>query len=149
MRPMFLGTVTGVVMTVSCLASAPSQAADKAQFPSEVALRETSLGSVLTDRKGMTLYVFGQDSSPLKSACNGECVEAWPPFELSAPPATRLNNWLVIVRDDGKRQWTYQGRPLYRFSGDKKPGDINGEGAKNKIGLVMWHVAKPDLEPLF
>lgn len=91
---------------------------------------------VLTDAAGMTLYVFDKDS-PGKSACNGECAVKWPPLTASAMEAGG-GDYTIVGRDDGGRQWAYQGRPLYRWFKDQKPGDTTGDGVNN-----VWHTAKP------
>jgi predicted lipoprotein with Yx(FWY)xxD motif len=93
---------------------------------------------LLTDEAGMTLYVFDNDTTtPGKSACTGACLNMWTP--LFAPSdAKAQGDHTLIVRDDGKRQWVYKGRPLYRWYADKKPGDKDGDGLRQ-----TWHVIKP------
>jgi predicted lipoprotein with Yx(FWY)xxD motif len=44
----------------------------------------------------------------------------------------------AITREDGKRQTTYKGWPLYYYAGDKAPGDVLGQGLGN-----VWFVANP------
>jgi predicted lipoprotein with Yx(FWY)xxD motif len=84
----------------------------------------------------MTLYVFDKDPAG-KSVCNGGCATNWPPLaaigEMKASGA-----WSVVTRDDGAMQWAYNGKPLYTWIKDAKPGDVTGDG----VGGV-WHVAKP------
>lgn len=46
--------------------------------------------------------------------------------------------WSFVESHDGKRQWAYNGKPLYLFAKDTKPGDTTGDG----VGGV-WHLAKP------
>ena len=41
-----------------------------------------------------------------------------------------------MTRDDGSKQWAFQGMPLYRIRGDSKPGDATGD---NQGGV--WHVS--------
>jgi predicted lipoprotein with Yx(FWY)xxD motif len=96
----------------------------------------TNEGDVLVDRQGMTLYTFDRDPE-LKSVCNAQCAADWPPL-VAAPGAKRAPPYLIIARDDGGRQWTYKGRPLYRSAKDRAPGDRTGEGADN-----LWRVARP------
>jgi len=92
---------------------------------------------VLTDPKGMTLYTFDNDTAD-KSACNGPCAKAWPP--LTAPKkAAATADWTVVTRDDGSKQWAYKGKPLYRWSKDKKPGEMTGDNFKN-----VWHAVKEE-----
>lgn len=92
----------------------------------------------LTDSAGMTLYVFDNDATvPGKSACTGACLNMWTPLYAQAA-ATAVDDYAFITRDDGKRQWTYKGKPLYRWYNDKKPGDKDGDGLRQ-----TWHVAKP------
>src|SRR6185436_6878828 len=66
----------------------------------------------LTDAKGMTLYTFDRDAGG-KSACNGPCATNWPPLAATAD-AKAHGEWTVIARDDGSKQWAYNGKPLYR-----------------------------------
>jgi predicted lipoprotein with Yx(FWY)xxD motif len=96
------------------------------------------VNGVLTDSSGLTLYVFDNDATvPGKSACTGVCLNMWMPLfaESAAKPA---GDYSLITRDDGKRQWAYKGKPLYRWYNDKKPGDQDGDGLRR-----VWHVAKP------
>ncbi len=102
----------------------------------------TSLGQVLVDGTKMTLYVRATDTAGGgKSTCTGACATNWPPLKVTSVPAkpTGASGTLAtITRDDGTMQLTYNGMPLYGFSGDKAPGDTNGNG----IGGV-WSVARP------
>ena len=98
---------------------------------------ESAKGKVLTDAKGMTLYTFDKDAGG-KSACNGPCTTNWPPL-MAAADAKPANGYTIITRDDGSKQWTYKGKPLYTWKNDKKPGDITGDGFLQGA----WHIAKP------
>jgi len=98
------------------------------------------VGKFFTDTKGMTLYVFKNDS-PGKSVCAGPCVVKWPIYfreNVSVPEGVTAGDFGAITREDGKRQTTYKGWPLYYFEGDKAPGDVLGQG----VGTV-WFVANP------
>ncbi len=102
-----------------------------------VTARETASGGVLVDGAGMTLYVTGIDQ-PGESLCYADCARNWPP--AVAPVGARTEGDLaVITRHDGTRQWTFKGRPLYRWAGDKQPGDMAGDG----LGSA-WAVARTD-----
>ena len=98
------------------------------------------IGKFLADSKGMTLYFFKKDS-PGKSACAGPCVEKWPPYhreKVDVPAGVKAEDFGAISRDDGKKQTTYKGMPLYYFVGDKNPGDTAGQGMGG-----MWYVVNP------
>jgi predicted lipoprotein with Yx(FWY)xxD motif len=95
------------------------------------AANEGSLGKILVDSQGRTLYLFKKDSGT-KSACSGACATNWPPLRASGKAtvgggasAAELG---TTARSDGKPQITYNGHPLYLFVGDKKAGDTNGQG---------------------
>ncbi len=89
--------------------------------------------NTLTTDEGLTLYVFDKDEEGV-SNCNGGCANVWPP--LLRKDAHIQNNELgVIKRSDGTEQITLNGRPLYLFHKDIKPGDIKGDG----LGGV-WHI---------
>jgi predicted lipoprotein with Yx(FWY)xxD motif len=93
---------------------------------------------VLTNAAGMTLYTFSCD--PVdggKSLCNGGCAKSWPPL-TAADGAKDVGGYTVITRDDGMRQWAFNGRPLYTWVRDRAPGDRTGDGVNG-----MWSVARP------
>lgn len=100
------------------------------------------VGTYLVDDKGMTLYLFKKDT-PNKSVCgaaNG-CLGRWPVFFADAvDPAAGIDAAAVgvITRDDGLKQTTYKGQPLYYFFNDKDTGDVYGQG----MGGV-WFVVAP------
>jgi predicted lipoprotein with Yx(FWY)xxD motif len=91
------------------------------------------LGQVLVNSEGHTLYAFSKDSGA-SSACAGACAKAWPPLLVAhgepepsnGAAASRLG---TITLPDGSHQVTYAGHPLYSFSGDKQPGQANGNGS--------------------
>jgi predicted lipoprotein with Yx(FWY)xxD motif len=103
---------------------------------------QTTSTQILTDSRGMTLYLYTPDKKN-QSTCTGECAQYWPPvlvpsgtqLPAAAPGASSVFG--VAPRADGTRQLTYDGAPLYTFIKDKKPGDIAGQGAYG----VWWVVA--------
>jgi predicted lipoprotein with Yx(FWY)xxD motif len=92
---------------------------------------DSSLGKILVDSRGRTLYLFQKDDGT-KSACYGACASNWPPLRANGKPTIGdgANASLVATtaRSDGKPQVTYGGHPLYLFQGDQKVGDTNGQG---------------------
>jgi len=110
----------------------------QAKMPAGVKESKTSSSiTVLADANGMTLYTFGRDTTPGKSACNGQCATNWPPLAAAAD-AKDMGDWTVVTRDDGSKMWAYKGKPLYTFAADK-PGDTGGDGKGNGA----WKVATP------
>src|SRR4051794_23996988 len=105
-----------------------------------VGVANSSLGSVLVDSQGRTLYLFKKDTGT-KSTCTGACAAAWPPLRTSSKPTVGKGANATTVattkRSDGSPQVTYNGHPLYRFSGDHAPGDTNGQGVTAFGGL--WY----------
>jgi predicted lipoprotein with Yx(FWY)xxD motif len=103
--------------------------------------QNTTLGSFLVDSKGVTLYIFTNDT-PGTSNCNAGCTSNWPPFLTSGAPTAGDGVTAAMLgtttRSDGTTQVTYNGWPLYYFAGDKAAGDTNGEG---KAG--SWYVMTP------
>jgi predicted lipoprotein with Yx(FWY)xxD motif len=92
------------------------------------------MNGMLVDSKGMTVYTFDKDTaSSGKSACTGGCANNWLPVKAGdAQPAAPYS---AITRDDGSKQLAYNGKPLYTFVKDKKPGDKAGDKAMDK-----WHI---------
>lgn len=108
---------------------------------SDISTRETALGQVYTDSKGMTLYVFDKDKAD-QSNCYEDCATAWPPL-LVNDESTQLSGLGKITRNDGKQQWTLNHRPLYLWNKDQQAGDITGAGVKN-----IWSLARADQAPV-
>lgn len=97
-----------------------------------------TMDGVLVGANGMTLYTFDRDTAGSgKSACNGPCAANWPPLMADAS-ASAAGDWSVVVRDDGRRQWAYKGKPVYYWIKDTKPGDRTGDGFNN-----IWRLARP------
>jgi|HubBroStandDraft_1064217.scaffolds.fasta_scaffold44191_2 predicted lipoprotein with Yx(FWY)xxD motif len=96
------------------------------QFPGDLNARETgdALGVVLVDDQGMTLYVFDGGQTGRREPCN-DCAGDWAPVEAPVGAAS-VGDFSVIARTDGIIQWAYHDNSLYRFGGDRKPGDVLG-----------------------
>ena len=92
-----------------------------------------NLGQVVTDGNGMTLYRFDKDTAkPPVSNCNGACATLWPPV-LAGDGQLSLNGIDkgvigTVARQDGSKQVTINGWPIYRYAKDTKPGDAQGQG---------------------
>lgn len=97
---------------------------------------DTSLGAVLTNAAGLSLYTFDKDASG-KSNCYDACATSWPPMPAEASSKDE-GDFTVVKRDDGTFQWAHKGAPLYTWVGDSAKGDVTGDG----VGGV-WHIAKP------
>ena len=100
-----------------------------------------SSGNYIVDGKGNTLYFFTKDIMGT-SKCIGSCLNSWSVFyqeKITVYSGLNSSDFGTITRDDGVRQTTYKGWPLYYFTSDVNPGDIKGEG----VGK-LWFVAKPD-----
>jgi predicted lipoprotein with Yx(FWY)xxD motif len=88
------------------------------------------LGKILTDSQGRTIYMFAKDTGST-STCSGGCAAEWPPVTTSGKPTAGNGLTASMIgtttRSDGTKQVTYNGHPLYRFSGDQAAGDTNGQ----------------------
>ncbi len=111
---------------------------------STVDVATSGLGQILVDSQGRTLYLFQRDTAT-HSACTGACASSWPPLRVTGKPTVGSggNDSMVgtIARTDGSPQVTYNGHPVYLFSGDQQPGDTNGEGVSAFGG--SWYVLSP------
>jgi predicted lipoprotein with Yx(FWY)xxD motif len=102
----------------------------------------SSLGNIVVDAKGMSLYYFTKDVKDSgTSACTGGCLTAWPPLTTtSATPKVEGVTGKVgtITTPEGAKQVTLNGMPLYYFAKDPKAGDVLGQGVNS-----VWYVADP------
>jgi predicted lipoprotein with Yx(FWY)xxD motif len=114
-----------------------------------VAAASTSLGTVLVDSTGRTIYQFAVDS-PGVSRCTGSCLTYWP--IVTAPKSLPKSipgvgaELSSIQRSDGSRQLTVNGWPMYTYAGDTAPGMTAGQGLNASGGL--WWVMSPDGQPI-
>lgn len=89
------------------------------------------LGSVLVDAEGMTVYEFTPDEGGTESTCYGACEGLWPPVlaegKATAGEGAMSSDLGTTKRKDGSTQVTYNGHPVYTYSGDNAPGEANGQ----------------------
>ena len=103
----------------------------------------SGVGTVLVDGTGLTLYELETEANG-QIMCTGACRSTWPPLLLpegvtSATPGPGVTGTLgTITRPEGGTQVTYDGRPLYLYSGDQTPGQANGQGIQG-----VWFAMTP------
>jgi predicted lipoprotein with Yx(FWY)xxD motif len=128
----------------SSVPEAPGEAV-ASTAPSTVGTKSVPLGKILVDFKGRTLYLFQADRTST-STCTGGCAKTWPPLLVRTKPtaAGGVQGKLLSTskRSGNATQVTYAGHPLYRFSGDKKPGDTMGQGLS--LFGAKWYVLGTD-----
>ena len=124
--------------------SGTAPASGGASSVATVSAASTSLGMILVDGSGRTLYLFEKDQ-PDKSACAGACAAAWPVDQSSGTPkagsgvtASLLG---TIKRGDNTTQVTYNQHPLYYFQGDSGAGQHHGQGV-DAFG-AKWYAVTP------
>jgi predicted lipoprotein with Yx(FWY)xxD motif len=107
---------------------------------------DASLGKILTDSEGMSLYFFSLDTKD-NSECFDGCLNAWPIFyeeNLTVDAGLQTSDFKTIERTDGSKQTIYKGWPLYYFANDNAAGDTNGDDVNN-----VWYIAKPDYSLMY
>jgi predicted lipoprotein with Yx(FWY)xxD motif len=106
--------------------------------------KNSQLGSILVDSQGRTLYTFAKDTGA-QSTCMGACAQSWPPLTAKGHPTAGngVNASMLGTskRSDGSIQVTYGGHPLYSYTGDTAPGQVNGNGS-TAFGAV-WNAVQP------
>lgn len=108
-----------------------------------ITVRSGAAGSYLADGSGRTVYLFTKDHKD-SSSCTGSCAGVWPPVTapagVSASGGASVADLGTISRSGGVKQVTYDGHPLYYFSGDTKTGQVKGQGL-DAFGSKWWLVA--------
>lgn len=125
------------LLAVAAAGVAVAMAATSSRSGAVKIAHSSKFGSLLVSSSGMTLYHYTPDS--LKSIrCTAACTPLWPPLTVAAGTKPKAGAGLsaaklsTVKRPDGKTQVTYAGLTLYRYSGDKKAGQVNGEGFEGK-----------------
>ncbi len=139
-RPItFLASAAAIPLTALAIAAcggsggAATAAAPKTSSGASatIGVANTNLGSILVNSAGRTLYLFKADSGSM-SACTGACASAWPPLLATGTPTAgtglTASKLATITRSGGSHQVTYNGHPVYLYVGDKKAGEVNGQG---------------------
>jgi predicted lipoprotein with Yx(FWY)xxD motif len=135
-----LATLTAMIF----LLQPPAIHAAQANGP-VISTAKTSLGPILVDSRGRTLYLFAKDRNG-KSACAGKCATFWPPLfatgKSRATGGAKASLLGTTKRADGRLQVTYNHHPLYRFVKDTKTGQTNGEEL-DAFGAKWYAVSPP------
>jgi predicted lipoprotein with Yx(FWY)xxD motif len=147
----FGGTWTVVQVAAAPAVTATPTATAAASGPMVLVANNPTLGPILVSSNGLTLY-YNTAEKGTTLVCTAACLGFWPPLLLPPGVTTPTSGPGItgtlrsIARPDGGQQVTYNNEPLYNFSKDKNPGDINGEGIVAFGGV--WHAARVNGTPL-
>ncbi|MGH2959088.1 MAG: COG4315 family predicted lipoprotein [Solirubrobacterales bacterium] len=122
---------------------APTKDSSAANGP-KVTTRSSANGTILADSSGRAYYVFSRDEDGI-SNCVDACSGAWPPATISGEPQAMREaeqSKIGTIKRDPATQLTYDGKPLYYYSGDKKPKQVTGNGVESFSGT--WFTVKPN-----
>ena len=146
---------TAALAVAACTSSAAGPtpaggAASSAAGAIVSAASSPTFGMVLTGPNGMTLYSHAGDTATA-STCTGGCATAWPPLAATGQPtagAGVTGQLATLTRADGTTQVTYAGLPLYYWQGDKKAGDVTGDGVDGfAVATVGGVGSQPNASP--
>jgi len=132
----------------STSSSAPSTGSASSSSSAVIGTRSTSIGTVLVNAQGHTLYWFAKDTSTT-SNCTGTCATYWPPVlgqPKAASGASLPMSFGTIKRAGGQVQATYDGHPLYTYASDTSAGMTSGNGL-NLSGGLWWAMTPSGSKP--
>jgi predicted lipoprotein with Yx(FWY)xxD motif len=139
--------------TSTANSSASSQAPASSSAMGVVGTESTGIGTVLVNSQGRTLYVFANDTGTT-STCTGSCAANWPPEPAPASSPSTVPGVSgplgSTTRNDGSKQLTVAGHPVYTFAGDTAKGQTKGQGIVLNGGLwtAVTPAGKPDMKGL-
>ena len=111
-----------------------------------VQVGDTSLGQVLTDSAGKTLYLYANDDGTTSKVPAG-VLAAWPPVQASGTPTVGAGldaAKLTTAKQANGQTWVaYNGHLVYTFTGDATAGDVKGQGLAN-----VWYAVTPQGDQL-
>ena len=110
----------------------------KSSKPTVAVAKVTAVGTVLVDAKAKTLYTLTNDGKAVP--CTGACAGLWPPLFTKPGSKPKGGPGVTGLGTAKGGQVTHTGIPLYRYSGDTRAGQANGEGLSDFGGT--WHVVK-------
>lgn len=144
-----LGLAVFAVMVMSaCTKNEDDQPAEEEYGLHVQVVSKATFGNILVNEDNQSMYFFANDVSG-ESNCNGGCADRWPAviadlYDLKLDSYLDLADFGTTTRNDGQKQLTYKGWPLYYFSPEsdgklENAGETSGDGAGG-----LFHVAKPD-----
>ncbi len=140
-----LAVAATALLTLSACGSNSTTASDAAPQAKAVGsatglhVASTSLGKVLVDTSGRTVYVLSADSAN-HSTCSSSCLQLWPAVAPGSHAGVTAKVGSTATAA-GPKTATVAGHPIYTFSGDQAPGDVNGEGLQDFGGV--WYAVSP------
>jgi predicted lipoprotein with Yx(FWY)xxD motif len=122
------------------MAPEPTTSTTAGEEMAGVSIETSTIGQILVNPDGLTMYVFDQDTDA-ESTCYDACAASWPhvPADTHIGEGVDAALFGSTTRSDGSEQLTIDGRPLYLFAGDQKPGDLLGQGLND-----VWFAVAPD-----
>jgi predicted lipoprotein with Yx(FWY)xxD motif len=139
-----IGAIAAALSLTFGLSIASASSSTSASGGTKVGAASSSLGRILVDARGRTLYLFARDRNG-RSACSGACAVYWPPLIASGKPHAFAGAKASLLgttrRADGRLQVTYRHHPLYRYAGDAQKGQTSGQGLDASGG--KWWVLSP------
>lgn len=137
------GAAVGLLAVTGCGSSGGSDDAAPLPAAAVLATADSDLGEIVVDAEGRTVYVFDRDTAGSgTSRCMDSCLANWPAVTADddAPEVEGVSGEVgTIERDDGTRQLTLDGLPLYTYAADSDAGDVTGQGVQG-----VWWVVAPD-----
>jgi predicted lipoprotein with Yx(FWY)xxD motif len=142
----------GLAMTASLSVGAVASATPKSPVPvmrpanvltgGVIAINVTKFGSVLADRSGHTLYLLTTEAGSKLHCTSAACLSVWPPLEISKGQKPSIGAGVkgkvsTVARSSTTLQVTFNGYPVYVYSGDSGKGQTHGEGL-NEFGGLWW-----------
>lgn len=129
------------ILLAACGSTGGQAGANNATAKPAAAVKTDSnakFGKIVVAANGMTLYIFDKDTADT-SNCYDTCATNWPPLTVTADPVGDgvTGKLATTTRKDGAKQVTLDGKPLYFWKADQKPGDATGDGVQG-----VWHVVK-------
>ena len=138
-----LGTLAAVFAAPLAVSAHPTARAASA---TTISSRHTGRGVLLTDARGFTLYAFTKDGiNRDRCVTTRHCTGTWPPVTTSggAVAGSGVRRGLIgtITISGGRRQVTYAGHALYRYSLDPGPAQTGYIGVSSFGGT--WKAVRP------
>jgi predicted lipoprotein with Yx(FWY)xxD motif len=134
--------LAAALVAAGCGSSSSSNGNTTGGAGTVITTRSGPAGTYLASSSGRAVYLFNADSMN-KSTCSGSCASIWPPVvakgTLSASGGASSSDLGSITRSDGTKQVTYNGHPLYYYTGDSGAGMTSGQGVSG-FGNTWWLV---------